>query len=153
MLPQFIAMKGRVGSAAGGMNGLGHQFFSGSAFSLDQNRAAPRRNLRDEVEDLLHGRAFADDVLKAVSFAQRFFQAPVFDREIVLLHGILDGQQQFVILEWFWDKSKSPQLCGFYDPLDGCICRKNHGPGCSPSSSIPPAPEARPCPASSNPGA
>ena len=54
----------------------GDQFLAGAALAGDQHIAFACRRLLDEPEDLLHGRAVADDLVEAVLVAQDPFLMP-----------------------------------------------------------------------------
>src|SRR4029077_1786916 len=57
-----------IASGASIMKCPGHEFFARAAFSGNQNRALRVCYLFDSVVDFLHRPAFADDVIKTVSF-------------------------------------------------------------------------------------
>src|SRR5439155_21412724 len=56
-----------VRPAARGVYRLGYHFLTGTALTLDQNRASPRRNLIGEIEQLLSRGAFSTDVVEIVA--------------------------------------------------------------------------------------
>ena len=56
-----------AGSGRTGMHGAGDEFFAGSAFAVNENRAAGGGNGADGLLQFLHGGADADDVVERVA--------------------------------------------------------------------------------------
>jgi len=52
------------------MHGLGDQFLASSALAQDEDRGIRRRDARDLVEELLHGRRRSDHRAEAAELAQ-----------------------------------------------------------------------------------
>ena len=67
------------------MDGLGDQFLAGTAFSLQQYRRTARSDLGDQIENLEHRFALADDVLEVVALLQGPLELNVF------LFGFMPG--------------------------------------------------------------
>ena len=62
--------KGTVAAWRVQMNRLGDQLFSGSTLALQQYGGAAGRDLGDQVKNLQHRLALADDVLEVVALLQ-----------------------------------------------------------------------------------
>ncbi len=75
------------------------ELFAGSAFSLDEDRGLGRSGQTDEVEDFAHRLGLADDPPEAVLARKLLFQAPVLFGELPPLGPLLDGEQDFLVLE------------------------------------------------------
>ena len=60
---RWIGTNGSLGPRRMAMNGPGDQLLAGAAFAGDQHRGIGRRDQRDALEHLLHGRAFAQQLL------------------------------------------------------------------------------------------
>jgi len=65
------------------VNGARYQFFAGSAFSLDEHRALQARDVPDQMEDLLHPRVLADDVLQAVPTVEFLLEERVLPLQVL----------------------------------------------------------------------
>jgi len=66
MAPVLMGTNGLSRRRRVGVDALAMTLFAGAALTLDQNCRTAGRDLGDEVEDLEHNFAFADDVGKAV---------------------------------------------------------------------------------------
>ena len=111
------------------MDRLGDQLLAGTAFTLEQDRAAPRRDLCDQVEDLLHRRALPDDVPETVALLQGFLEPRVFFAQPPVLGCVLDGQQDLVVLERLGDEVEGTELGGPHRLLDGPERGEDDGDG------------------------
>src|SRR4051812_28408359 len=67
------------------VNCIGNQFFAGAVFTLDQDVRFAGRNTLDQLEQLLHLLAFADDVLEFVAVLQLLLELFVFVNQRFLL--------------------------------------------------------------------
>src|SRR5208282_3286028 len=67
-----------VCSGGSGVDGLGDQFFSGTAFSADENRGTRGRNLSNEVQESQHFLAFAHNVREIEALLQGALELDVF---------------------------------------------------------------------------
>ena len=59
--------EGVGGARRTNVNGAGHQFFTGAALPVDQNRAGGGGDGANRLLELLHGRAGADDVVERIA--------------------------------------------------------------------------------------
>src|SRR5262249_41090677 len=71
-----------------------NQFLSRSRLALDQDRAGQARDCFDRVEDALHGRAAADDVVKGIFLVELPPQILVFKTKPPLLQAFPDHSGQ-----------------------------------------------------------
>ena len=85
------------------MQRAGDEFLAGAALALDQDGAVGIGDLGDEVVDLLHLRARADDVLEAVFLLDDLPQVAVLADEALVIERALDGELQLIHLERLGD--------------------------------------------------
>ena len=84
-----------AGAIPGVVDGAGHQFLAGAALPADQHRAAQARNLLHQLENRMHLRAFADDVVKVILLVQPLPQDGVFPLQVLDLDDALHQQRDF----------------------------------------------------------
>ena len=106
-----------------GMNGARHQLLPGSALSLDQDVALGARQVLQQLEDLLHPGALADEVLVGVPPIQLLAQRLVLAAESDLLHGLAGQVQQAVAGDRPGDVAEGPPLDGLDRRVDGLVGR------------------------------
>ena len=93
-------MNGLVGARRMAMERARHQLLAGAALALNQHRRAARRRAGDQIEDRLHLRAAADDLVEAVrARPQPVAQLAVLAHEPAALDGVAEHGQHFVVLE------------------------------------------------------
>ena len=81
-----------------------HELLAGAALAVDQNRGAARRRLHDQVEDLLHPRAAADDLAEPVGVRLEILaEHAVLGDEAALGQGVAHDGEHFVVLERLGD--------------------------------------------------
>ncbi len=81
-----------------------HQLLAGAALAVDEDRRPARRRLDDQVEDLPHARAAADDVVEAVCAGlQVLFEGAILGDQAPLCQGVPEDDQHLVVLERLGD--------------------------------------------------
>ena len=73
--PELTVTNGPCGAARVVVDGLGHQLLAGAALAQDQDVALGRRGELDQLVDLLHRLALADDVVEAEALAELLARA------------------------------------------------------------------------------
>ncbi|MGH9612203.1 MAG: hypothetical protein ACRD4P_03895 [Bryobacteraceae bacterium] len=86
------------------MDGVNHQFFAGTRFAANEDRGIRDRHLADQLVDLLHCRAVANnnDAAWTAAFRRRIViwrRAFQFPRQIALLHRTFQSWQQVFEIE------------------------------------------------------
>ncbi len=110
MAPQLMGTKGLVPALAVVMDGPGHQFLAGAAFPGDQDVDPAAGDLLDQVVDLLHRLALADQAAEGVTPAQLLFQLDVFLAQVLALQGVFDDEADLFVLEGLGDVVVGPLL-------------------------------------------
>src|SRR6185369_12957987 len=87
----------------------------------DEDGGARGGYLADEVEDLEHALAFADDVGEAVALAQGALELGVFALQTALRDHPVDLDQEFLVIPGFRKVIVSPALEGGDGDFDGTI--------------------------------
>ena len=64
------------------MDHVGHQFFAGAALALDQNRGTAGADAIDYLIELLHFRAFADQLIKAEAVFESLLDLNIFNQQL-----------------------------------------------------------------------
>ena len=106
------------------MEGARDQLLAGAAFAVDQNRGPARRRLHDQVEDLLHPRAAADDLAEPVGMMlQVLAQHAILGDQAALREGVAHDGEHFVVLERLGDVVKRATL----HRRDGALDRRERG--------------------------
>ena len=97
-------MNGLVGARRVLMERARHQLLAGAALAVDQDGRPARRRLHDQVEDLLHPRAAADDLAEAVGvLLQVLAQHAILGDQPPLRERVADDGEHFVVLERLGD--------------------------------------------------
>ena len=107
------------------MEGLGDQLLAGAALAEDEHVALRRRGQADEVEDLLHRRALADDLVEAVALLELLLERAVLARQAALFEAFADGEQDLFVLERLGDVVESADAHRFDGALDRGV-RRDH---------------------------
>ena len=92
------------------VDGPGDELLARPALALDEDRAPGRGGGLDELEDLLHGLAPADDVAEAELPLELVPEPEVLLPEGLVLQGPLDRQQELLVLERLLDVVEGPDL-------------------------------------------
>ena len=108
-----------VGSSRMVMDGLGHELFARAALTQDQDVAFRRRRQLDQLEDLLHRLALADDVVEAVALPKLLLQGSVLGGQPILVQSLADRQQYLFILEGLRDVVEGALSHRFDGAFDG----------------------------------
>ena len=102
-----------VGARRVAVNRARHQFLAGAALAGDEDGRAAGRRLDDEVEDLLHQRAAADDVGElVVPRLQVLLERDVLGHQPPPLDSVVQHHQHFVVLEGLGDVVEGALLHG-----------------------------------------
>jgi hypothetical protein len=109
-----------VSAGAGGVDGFGHQLLAGAAFAGDQHRGATGRDLGDEVKDLLHPLALAQDVRQAETL-ERAAELDVLDLQPRLVERVPDLEQQLVVVPRLGDVALRALLGRLESHLAGIV--------------------------------
>ena len=104
-----------------GMDGLGDQLFAGAALALNQNRRAAGRNLRDQVENLQHGLALADNILEVIALLQGALKLLVFFFSAAAAHRGPHVRQQLLIVPGLLDEVSGAILHGADSVIHGAV--------------------------------
>ena len=102
---------------------LGHQLLAGAALAQDQDVALGRRGELDQVVDLLHRLALADQVVEPEALAELLLQVPVLGGEPPLVQPLADGEHHLFVLERLGDVVEGPLA----HRLDGALDRGEGG--------------------------
>ncbi len=105
------------------VDGLGHQLLARAALAEHEDVALRRRREPDELEDLLHRLALADDVVEGEALPELLLERAVLGREPPLLQPLADGEQHLLVLERLGDVVERPLAHG----LDGALDRRVGG--------------------------
>ena len=106
------------------VDGPGDELLAGAALALEEDRAPGRGGGLDEVEDVLHGLALADDVGEAEALPELVLEPDVLVLEALALEGLLDGhEQELVVLERLLDVVEGADLHGRDGRLDRAVGR------------------------------
>ncbi len=108
-------------AAAQAVQGAGHQLLAGAAFSEDQDPGFRGGHGLNELAQLAHLGAFADDLVQAVGLAGARAQAGVFLQEPVTLGATVDGVQQFLGGKGFGQVVHGSRLDGLHRQLGGRV--------------------------------
>ena len=93
-----------VGARRVAVDGPRHQLLAGAALAGDEDGRAARRRLDDQVEDLLHPRAAADDAGElVVARLQVLLEGDVLGHQPPALDGVVEDDQHLVVLERLGD--------------------------------------------------
>ena len=96
--------EGLVGAGRVLMQRSRDELLAGTALAVDQNRGAARRRLHDQIEDLLHPRASADDLAEPVGMRLQILpEDTILGDEAALGEGVPYDGQHFVVLERLGD--------------------------------------------------
>ena len=88
-----------------------HELLPRTAFPFDQDRRPAGGRLTDEIEDLLHAPAAADDVLEIVATGLEIVsQRPVFSDQPSSLGRVTEHDHHLVVLERLFDVVEGPPL-------------------------------------------
>ena len=83
------------------MDGLGHQFLAGAVLAKNKYRGVSGRNPVDLLAQVGNAGAFAGDAVDALAL---FPENPVFPGEAVKLEALVDGMDDLVVGERFFDE-------------------------------------------------
>src|SRR5579875_400146 len=108
-----------------GVNCLSDEFLSGAAFPLDKNGGSAGCDLLDELEELQHRLAFADDVFERIALLQGALQLLDFFFSAAAADSGADIGKQFLVVPGLLDEVGSAGLDGVDDIADGAVGR-NH---------------------------
>ena len=113
--------EGGVGPVRVQVDGPGDQLLAGPALALEEDRAPGRGGRLDQLEDGLHGLALADDVGEAEALAELVLEADVLVLEALALEGLLEHEQEIVVLEGLLDVVEGADLHGRDGRLDRAV--------------------------------
>ncbi len=105
------------------MKSARNQFLSGPAFTLNQHVCLTGRNLANHLVDLLHGLAFADNIMEGVLFFKFLFEKTVFLHHPLLFNRFIDNCLESLHLERFGNEIGG----SFFDRFHGCFNRSKRG--------------------------
>ena len=115
------------------MYGPGHQFLARARFAGNEHGGAAYGHPVHDGERVADGFGFADDVMGAVAFLQRFLQQLVLPVRLGKFHGVVHGKQQLVVGEGFGDVVEGAVAHGFHRAFDAAEGRHDEhgqvGPG------------------------
>ena len=97
------------------MKRFGDQFFSGAAFTPNQNRRVAVADLIDIVKHLSHARIFADNVAKLIFIFKGRFKIGVFFGQLFLFRGVTDDELEVLHIE----RLGNIIVCTFLHGLNG----------------------------------
>ena len=97
------------------------QFLTRAGFALDQDRGVQSRDRLNQLEDLLHRTAAADDIVESVLFLQLAPQVLVLKTQLPLTQSFTDPQRELDQLERFGQVVVGALLDGLDGRLDGCV--------------------------------
>ena len=100
------------------MDRLGDQLFPGSALALQQHGGTAGRDLGDQVENLEHRLALADDVFEVVALLQRALELDVLFFRLAPRYGGPHVRQQLLVVPGLLDKVRRAGLHGPHRVLD-----------------------------------
>jgi hypothetical protein len=103
------------------VNRVGNQFLAGAVFSLDQDVGIARRNALDELEEILHLLALADDVRKAVLAADLLLELLVLGALLRAIDGLPDHVHQAVLADGLLQEVKRARLPRFHRASDRAV--------------------------------
>ena len=113
--------EGLVAAGRVGVDGLGDELLAGAAFALDENGGAAGRDLGNEIEDLEHDLAFADDVGEVVALLEGALELEIFFFGPVAGDGGADVGQQLFVVPGLLDEVFSAGADGFDDVVHGAV--------------------------------
>ena len=108
-------------AAAVEMERAGYQLLARAALALDEDGAVGVGHLGDQIIDLLHLRAGADDVLKFVAVLELLLEIDVFAHGALEIERPLDGHLELVDFERFCYVIIRPELHGLHGGFHGSI--------------------------------
>jgi len=88
----LIAHEWSAGPPAVSMDSAGDEFFTGSAFSLNQNRRVRGRRLGNEFGQFAHDGAVTDEI---VSYSQVLLQPEILGFKPLDIRGLLEGDRRY----------------------------------------------------------
>ncbi len=94
------------------MNRPGHQLLAGAGFPFDQHRGGGGGHVLNELEDFLHGRVFAQNILEGKLLAELLAQVRHLILQGALAQSPLDDQPQVVDVDGFGQEIISSQPHG-----------------------------------------
>ena len=98
------------------------ELFPGAALALNQDRRSARRRLDDQIEDLTHARALADDVRELViPLLNVLAQVAVLVDQPPALHRVTDDDDDFLVLERLGDVVEGARLHRRNGALDRAV--------------------------------
>ena len=110
-----------VAAVAPGVNGLGHQFLSGSSLALQQYRGIHSRDEVDKTEESLMEEEVPIEILVTGAALDLVFKADVFVKELFLIEELFHKQLEPVRFKGLDDEVVGPALhgldCGFNRPV------------------------------------
>ena len=111
--------EGVARARAGVMDRLRDELLAGARLALDEDVRARRRGLADEVEDLPHDLALADDVGVGVLLGELFLETLVLGGEAALLERLVHREDDFLVLERLGDVVEGAVFHRLDGPVDG----------------------------------
>ena len=109
MEPVLTGTKGWFLRGELAVNGLGDKFLAGAALALDQHGGAAGSDLADQVKDLQHGVALADDMLKVVTLFEGALELFVFLFHRRRATAARTSASSFSLSQGFWMKLVAPR--------------------------------------------
>ena len=108
------------------MNGLGDEFLAGAAFAADEHGGAGGGDLGDEIEQLLHAVALADDTREIEALFERALELEVFFAQPARLDGLRDLREELIIGPGFGDVIHGTALEGGAGHVNGAVRGDEH---------------------------
>ena len=112
--------------AGGFMDGLRDHLLAGARFSHDQHRRHCLRHLADQVEDIDHAAALAEDVVERIPFANLLPQRGDFVLERPLAQRPLDQEAQMLRIDRLGQKIIGPLTHGLDGIGDAAVAGRDH---------------------------
>ena len=106
-----------------GVDGLGDELLAGSALALDEHGRAAGSDLRDEVEQLEHDVALADDVLERVALLEGALELHDLGLGLLLADRGADVGEQLLVVPGLLDEVRGAGADGIHDIADSSVGR------------------------------
>src|SRR5688500_19034672 len=81
-----------------GVDGFGNKLLACSALALNEDSASTLGHLSDQIKDLQHLLALADDVGEPIALFESLFEFAVFKLQLALLNTVTNVEQEFFVV-------------------------------------------------------
>src|ERR1700761_4632560 len=106
-----------------GVNGLSDELLAGTTLALDQHRRAAGSDLRDQVEQLEHDVALADDVLEGVALLEGALELHDLALSLLLADGQADVGEQLLVVPGLLDEVRGAGADCIHDVAHSSVSR------------------------------